>query len=69
MEAHRGDHVIVEGNKVGQSKRNGEVVRVEGYYEHRRIWVRWTDGHESMLIPGPGVHLEGKQRHGKGGLS
>jgi hypothetical protein len=68
MEAHRGDHVVVEGNKVGQSRRDGEVMRVDGDLDHRRLWVRGEDGHESLLIPGPGVHLESTGRRRPGGF-
>ena len=45
MEAHKGDRLIIEGKKVGQGRRTGEVTKVEGSAAHRRLWVRWEDGH------------------------
>jgi hypothetical protein len=62
MEAHKGDRLIVEGNKLGQARRSGEITRVEGSPDHQRLWVHWDDGHESMLMPGPGTTVERKGR-------
>jgi hypothetical protein len=61
--ARRGDRLIIEGAKVGQGRRSGEVVRVEGTAAHQRLWVRWEDGHETMLMPGPGARLEPKTKN------
>ncbi len=61
MEAHEGDHLLVEGTKVGQGRRSGEVVRTEGDRDHQRLWVRWDDGHESLFVPGPGVKIQPKK--------
>jgi hypothetical protein len=58
MKARKGDHVVIDGTKVGQARRSGEVVRVEGPEDHSRLWVRWDDGHETLLMPGPGVRVE-----------
>jgi hypothetical protein len=58
MEARKGDRLVIEGTKLGQARRSGEVTRVEGDPSHRRLWVRWDDGHESMLMPGAGVRVE-----------
>src|ERR1041384_5203541 len=45
-----GDRVIVEGNKVGQQRREGTLVETVGSL----IKVRWTDGSESLFTPGAG---------------
>jgi len=65
MEAHKGDRLVIEGNKLGQARRTGEVVKVEGDPAHQRLWVRWEDGHESMLMPGAGARVEPRRRRGK----
>ena len=62
MDAHKGDRLIIDGNKVGQAQRAGEVVRVDGGDAHQRLWVRWDDGHESLVMPGPGASLERRKR-------
>lgn len=48
--AKLGDRVVVEGSKVGSPRREGTIVEEIG----RMIRVRWTDGQESLLTPGPG---------------
>jgi hypothetical protein len=58
MEAHKGDRLIIEGKRVGQGRRSGEVVRVEEGPDVQHLWVRWEDGHESLLVPGSGVRVE-----------
>jgi hypothetical protein len=58
MEVHRGDRLVIEGTRVGQGRRRGEVLRVAGDHAHPWLTVRWDDGHESTLIPGPGVKTE-----------
>jgi hypothetical protein len=60
MEAHIGDHVVVEGARVGQPRRSGEVLEVLRGAGGDRLRVRWdgTD-HETVLAPGSDVRVEG----------
>ena len=58
MEASNGDRVVIEGAKVGQARRSGKVVGVEGTTDHRRLWVQWEDGHQSLLVPDASVRIE-----------
>lgn len=58
VEAHKGDRLIVDGEKVGQRQRSGKVLEIEGGPAHQRLRVRWEDGHESLFVPGPGVRIE-----------
>lgn len=51
MEAQVGARIIVEGNKVGQRRREGEVVEVMATPEPTHYRVRWSDGHESIFFP------------------
>lgn len=46
-----GDRVVFEGVKIGGGRREGELVSITG----RAVRVRWVDGTESLLIPGPGA--------------
>lgn len=59
MEAHIGDHVVVEGARVGQARRRGEVIEIVRGAAGDRLRVRWegTD-HETVLTPGPDVRVE-----------
>jgi Domain of unknown function (DUF1918) len=49
MDAAIGDHFVVEGRRVGQTRRDGEVVEVLGslFSPRPHFRVRWDDGHES----------------------
>jgi hypothetical protein len=58
MEAHIGDRLVIDGEKVGQARRTGKVMGIQGDVAHPRLTVRWEDGHESLIVPGPGVRLE-----------
>jgi hypothetical protein len=58
VEAHKGDRLIVDGEKVGQKQRSGKILATEGEPTRQRLRVRWEDGHESLFVPGPGVRIE-----------
>ncbi len=59
MEAHIGDHVIVEGAKVGHARRKGEVLEILHGAGGNRLRVRWEgDDHESVIAPGPDMRIE-----------
>jgi hypothetical protein len=51
MEAQVSDRIIVEGSKVGQGRRDGEIVEVIDAPGPRHYRVRWSDGHESIFFP------------------
>lgn len=46
-----GDRVVFEGIKVGGGRREGELLEISG----RSVRVRWPDGSESFMFPGPGA--------------
>ena len=49
--AHVGDLVNVEGHRVGEARRIGEILEVLGDAEHEHYRVRWDDDHESVFYP------------------
>ncbi|MGH8973425.1 MAG: DUF1918 domain-containing protein [Acidimicrobiia bacterium] len=51
MEEQVGDRIIVEGNRVGQGRRDGEIVEVIDAPGPRHYRVRWSDLHESIFFP------------------
>ncbi|HEY5845838.1 MAG TPA: DUF1918 domain-containing protein [Microlunatus sp.] len=57
MHATKGDHLIVEGKKIGTQSREGEIVEVRGQNGAPPYVVRWTDGHEGLTYPGPDAHV------------
>jgi hypothetical protein len=46
----KGDRVVFEGVKVGGGRREGLLLEVSG----RAVRVRWPDGSETLMFPGPG---------------
>ena len=55
MQGKAGDRIVVESESVGTATREGEVLEVIEGSVGVRYRVRWTDGHESLFSPGPGV--------------
>ena len=49
--AHVGDLVIVEGHRIGEARRIGEILEVLGEAGHEHYRVRWDDDHESVFYP------------------
>jgi len=49
--ASPGDVVVVEGHKVGDSRRLGEILEVHGEPGHEHYRVRWDDGRETVFYP------------------
>ena len=49
--ARHGDLVVVEGHRVGESRRIGEILEVLGEPEHEHYRVRWDDGRETVFYP------------------
>lgn len=46
-----GSRIEIESEKVGVEPRTGVVTAVHG----AQVRVRWDDGHESSIVPGPGA--------------
>jgi hypothetical protein len=57
MRASVGDRLVVEGRKVDDARRIGEVVEVHGEDGAPPYLVRWSDGHEGLTFPGPDAHV------------
>jgi hypothetical protein len=57
MHAQLGDHVVVEGKTVDMPRKEGEVIEVKGQDGTPPYVVRWTDGHEGLVFPGPDAHI------------
>lgn len=53
MQAEKGDKLVVHGRVVGQHDRVAEVVEVLGNEGNPPYRVRFEDGHEALMSPGP----------------
>jgi hypothetical protein len=62
VKAHPGDHLTIKGHRVGEAERTGEILEVHDEGGETRYLVRWADGHEAWLYPGPDAFVEPKKR-------
>ncbi len=53
MKADVGDLINVHGHTVGEHDRLGTVVEVRGEGGNPPFLVRFEDGHEALIFPGP----------------
>jgi hypothetical protein len=58
MEASVGDRLHVHGRIVGQRDRMGEIIEVRGQNGAPPYLVRFPDGHENLVYPGPDCVIE-----------
>jgi len=58
MQAQVGDRLHVHGNQVGERDRLGEIVEVRGPDGRPPYLVRYEDGHETLIFPGPDAVVE-----------
>ena len=62
MEAEKGDRLHMHGRVVGQHDRLAEIVEVLGEKGGPPFRVRFEDGHESVMSPGPDCVVEHRRR-------
>ena len=62
MDAHVGDRITVESNKVGGARKLGEVLEVIGGSSGKHYRVGWEDGHESIVFPSSDASVTPGQR-------
>lgn len=58
MHATVGERIVIHGKNVGSPERHGEITEVRGSNGDPPYWVRFDDGHESLVYPGPDCSLE-----------
>lgn len=58
MYGRTGDRLHVHGNVVGQPDRQGEIIEVRGQNGGPPYLVRFDDGHEALVYPGPDAVIE-----------
>ena len=57
MHAQVGDRLVVEGRTASIPRQQGEVLEVRGADGAPPYLVRWSDGHEGLVYPGPDAHI------------
>lgn len=57
MKAQPGDRIILAPPTLNGPLRDGEVLEARGAEGEPPYVVRWSDGHEGLLYPGPGAVL------------
>ncbi|MGH3320450.1 MAG: DUF1918 domain-containing protein [Streptosporangiaceae bacterium] len=60
MQATVGDRLHAHGNTVGEPDRIGEIVEVRGGGGEPPYLVRFDDGSEKLVFPGPDAVVEPK---------
>ena len=53
MQAQVGDRLVVHGSVVGEHGKEGEIIEVRGSDGRPPCLVRYEDGHEALVFPGP----------------
>ncbi len=67
MKAAVGDRLVLHSTHVDGPVRDGEVIEVRGPNGDPPYLVRWSDGHEGLVFPGPDAsikHAEHEQPQG-----
>ena len=61
MKAAVGDQLVINATHVDGPVRNGEVLEVRGPNGDPPYLVRWSDGHEGLVYPGPDASVRPRQ--------
>jgi len=62
MHASIGDRIVVHGRTVDTADRTGEVLETRGPDGGPPFLVRFGDGHEGLVFPGPDVQVLPRQK-------
>ena len=65
FQAQVGDLVVVEGHRVGASRRVGEILAVLGEPSREHYRVRWDDDHESVFYPSNDATIQPAEHRGR----
>ena len=57
MKAIVGDKLVVPALHVDGPQRDGEIIEVRGSDGGPPYVVRWSDGHEALIYPGPAATI------------
>jgi hypothetical protein len=57
MHASVGDEIIIHGRVLGTPSRRGQVLETHGPEGTPPYLVKFDDGHETLVFPGPDVEI------------
>jgi hypothetical protein len=60
MHATVGEKVVIHGKNVGSPDRHGEIAEVRGAGGDPPYLVKFDDGHEALVFPGPDCTIGAK---------
>jgi Domain of unknown function (DUF1918) len=58
MRARVGERLRIHGRTVGEQDQEGEIIEVRGAEGEPPYVVRFDDGHEKLVFPGPDAQIE-----------
>ncbi|WP_308466083.1 DUF1918 domain-containing protein [Rathayibacter soli] len=58
MQATAGERILIRGKTVDNPDRHGEILEVRGEDGTPPYLVRFDDGHETLIYPGPDCVVE-----------
>jgi hypothetical protein len=58
MRAEVGERLRIHGRTVGEQEKVGEIIEVRGAEGEPPYVVRFDDGHEKLVFPGPDAEIE-----------
>lgn len=58
MKAHVGDRLILEASHIDEPRRIGVIQEIHDPGGKPPYLVRWLDGHETLVFPGPDARVE-----------
>jgi hypothetical protein len=61
MQATVGDQIVIRSQHVDEQVRSGEIIDVRGPDGSPPFLVRWGDGHEALIYPGPDAEVQHPQ--------
>jgi hypothetical protein len=65
LQGRIGDLVVIEGHRVGQGRRTGEILEVFGERGHGHYRVRWEAGNETVFFPSNDATIQRADRRKK----
>ncbi|MBV6700416.1 DUF1918 domain-containing protein [Kitasatospora aureofaciens] len=63
MHAAVGDQLHIHSRSVGMTDQKGEIIEVRGINGEPPYVVRFEDGHEGLIYPGPDCNIEPPKAH------
>lgn len=61
MHAAVGDQLHIHSRSVGMTDQKGQIIEVRGADGQPPYVVRFEDGHEGLIYPGPDCNIEQRQ--------